>query len=86
VKHAQFAKMAKIRSLRTNMNNAPAEFVALLRTICSVPYNAGKWTLGAGVSIVTRLTTMREVIGMALNTNTGTSNAHLFLASRFQSN
>ena len=42
----------------------PAEFVALLQTICPVTYNAGKlnWTLGAGVSITTQSTTMREIL------------------------
>jgi hypothetical protein len=61
----------------------PTEFVALLQTICSVTYNAGKlsWTLGA-VSIVVAATTMREVLGLTLNTTyTGTFNSRLYLAS-----
>jgi len=46
----------------------PAEFVALLQTICPVTYNAGKlnWTLGAGVSITTQSTKMREILGLTL--------------------
>ena len=62
----------------------PAEFVALLQTICTVTYNAGKlnWTLGAGVSITTQSTTMREILGLTLNsTYTGTFTTQLYLAS-----
>ena len=48
----------------------PVEFVALLQTICPVTYNAGKlnWTLGAGVSITTQSTTMREILGLTHST------------------
>jgi hypothetical protein len=62
----------------------PAEFVALLQTICPVTYNAGKlnWTLGAGVSITTQSTTMREILGLTLNTTyIGTFNTQLYLTS-----
>ena len=59
----------------------PAEFVALLQTICTVTYNAGKLK-GAGVSITTQSTTMREILGLTLNsTYTGTFTTQLYLAS-----
>jgi hypothetical protein len=62
----------------------PTELVALLHAICVVTYNAGKlnWTLGAGVSITTQSTTMREILGLTLNTTyTGTFITQLYLAS-----
>ena len=61
----------------------PTELVALLQAICVVTYNAGKlnWTLGA-VSITTQSTTMREILGLTLNTTyTGTFITQLYLAS-----
>ena len=59
----------------------PAEFVALLQTICPVTYKLN-WTLGAGVSITTQSTTMREILGLTLNTTyIGTFNTQLYLAS-----
>ena len=62
----------------------PTEFVALLQTICSVTYNAGKliWALGVGVSIVLATTTMREILGLTQNsTYTNTFTTQLYLAS-----
>jgi hypothetical protein len=60
----------------------PTELVTRLQTICVVTYDRGKlnWTLGAGVSIVTIATIMREILGLALN-STGTFSTQLYLAS-----
>jgi hypothetical protein len=97
VKHVQFANtlynVADGENVLTLSNGTvlnmspgfytPSEFVALIQTICTVTYNTGKlsWTLGA-VSIVVAATTIREVLGLTLNTiYTGTFNTQLYLAS-----